>query len=610
MMERRDSIQFTSKFATTYSRLFQGISADQLAPNHDLDRFWSELLDLDVDRDFLATKLNDARKDDCLSRLKPFLNALVDACIRTIRSEETDDTKKSHAASTLGVVSRCLLSKNLAGWEVMELFAGGVSDSDRVFNGLTSAIDEVLGNTTHSASLRHEVLQMAVIFVCGISQLSPGAYFLRHDHFPSIVTTITSPDTEQYTFEAALLLALLANFHKSDAAKLNPYLRCIRETTNEDLMRGICWAANFAAAAVVRAYQNISDDSPPSLSSTFGSLLLALRPDRALATKPVDPPRELFENQPIEACVILLPIFEFLHGSVTFRKVFADTLTTHVEKKTSTPIPPLPITLLSLASESDEILGALRAETNENIRLCRQRLPPLPPFQPPKPPLCGLLDCCILWVRHNLHRKLEVQCYLTCISATYRVLWFLQREHVRLDYHWQELWRALILLLDFLASKLDSLTTTGGVEQLTQETLLLIDFALCRSEQLLPSPQTVHELVYEVVRSADVFRKQQALLDKLANPHVDNSKRHSGSRPRASQALTNIITLAEQYETKLKEAGVRSANQGLRAVAKEIEKDGLSYGTGLHGTDDPPKLSEDVVGFIRFAYADGMALMP
>lgn len=91
-----------------------------------------------------------------------------------------------------------------------------------------------------------------------------------------------------------------------------------------------------------------------------------------------------------------------------------------------------------------------------------------------------------------------------------------------------------------------------------------------------------------MVRSADVFRKQQALLDKLANPHDGNSKRHSGSRPRASQALTNIVSLAEQYETKLKEAGVRSANQGLRAVAKEIEKDGLSYGTDLHGTDDPP----------------------
>lgn len=77
----------------------------------------------------------------------------------------------------------------------------------------------------------------------------------------------------------------------------------------------------------------------------------------------------------------------------------------------------------------------------------------------------------------------------TCVRACYRVLWYLQKERARLgtlgcvriavilrsahdgctDYHWQELWRALVLLLDFLASKLESLTTTGGVEQLAQE---------------------------------------------------------------------------------------------------------------------------------------------
>ena len=55
-----------------------------------------------------------------------------------------------------------------------------------------------------------------------------------------------------------------------------------------------------------------------------------------------------------------------------------------------------------------------------------------------------------------------------------------------------------------------------------------------------------------------------------------------------SQALENVLAVAEHYETKLREAGVRSANQGLRAVAKEIEKDGLSYGEDLHGLDDPP----------------------
>lgn len=37
------------------------------------------------------------------------------------------------------------------------------------------------------------------------------------------------------------------------------------------------------------------------------------------------------------------------------------------------------------------------------------------------------------------------------------------------DYEWVELWRAIFAVLEFLASKLDHLTTTGGVENLVQE---------------------------------------------------------------------------------------------------------------------------------------------
>ena len=93
---------------------------------------------------------------------------------------------------------------------------------------------------------------------------------------------------------------------------------------------------------------------------------------------------------------------------------------------------------------------------------------------------------------------------------------------------------------------------------------------------------------YEVVFSADVFRKQQALLEKLSSPHPTSpSKRSSVAQSRASQALANILAVARHYETKLSEASIRSASQGLRAVAKEIEKDGLNYGLDVHGADDP-----------------------
>jgi len=49
-----------------------------------------------------------------------------------------------------------------------------------------------------------------------------------------------------------LLLSILGNFHKSDAAKLNPYLQRIRQTDDKELMRKISWASNFAIDAAVK----------------------------------------------------------------------------------------------------------------------------------------------------------------------------------------------------------------------------------------------------------------------------------------------------------------------------------------------------------------------
>lgn len=38
-----------------------------------------------------------------------------------------------------------------------------------------------------------------------------------------------------------------------------------------------------------------------------------------------------------------------------------------------------------------------------------------------------------------------------------------------IDYHWSQLWKAIVGLLDFLGGKTDELTSTTGVEQLLQE---------------------------------------------------------------------------------------------------------------------------------------------
>ena len=137
---------------------------------------------------------------------------------------------------------------------------------------MISTIADCVCDGVASPELKHTALQLALGLVAGLAQLSPGAYFLRMDLFPAIVDVrhvhprdiasrpdapflqqiILGIETQRYTFEAILLLALLANFHKSDAAHQNPYVAQIKQTASRDLLQRIAWAANFAVEAVVK----------------------------------------------------------------------------------------------------------------------------------------------------------------------------------------------------------------------------------------------------------------------------------------------------------------------------------------------------------------------
>ncbi|KAF8899008.1 hypothetical protein BD779DRAFT_1486579 [Infundibulicybe gibba] len=504
MNRGRRSYQFSSTFAW-----------------HNPAEFFSKLLELDVDREYLQNSVNNVSSDALLHDLKPSLNMLFRMCLTHARTTPYDDIKRANALTTFTALTLSVLGKNLSGWEIMEVMAGGVHQSDEFF----------------TVCIRHQVLQLALTFMCGVTQLSPGAYFLRRDLFPSIIIFIKSPDTQRYTFEAILLLAILANFHKSDAAKLNPYLQRIRDTRDEDLMRKICWASNFALDAAIKTYQQISDDSvSPTLSKTLGSMIASWRPDRALASTQVDPPRELFKNHsrlPPPPCTLLsLSSYLLTHAGST-------------ASLRSTAYANLSLNILLLLAEDDKIMSVLSKSSTSNIRLCRQRLPPLPIPKSGRAPTCALLDCCILWLRHNLQKQLDAHAYTICIWICHRVIWYLQRERIRLDYEWIELWISIIGLLKFLTTKLDSLTTTGGVERLVRETVLLLDLCLFGTETYLPTPQSIHEFV---------VRRQTSLLNSLG-------------------------TNAEQ---KLSEAGTRTAKEAMGIVAREIEVNGLQAGRPSH----------------------------
>lgn len=112
------------------------------------------------------------------------------------------------------------------------------------------------------------------------------------------------------------------------------------------------------------------------------------------------------------------------------------------------------------------------------------------------------------------------------MRTCHRTIWFLQKEHIRpgmsscprlgrllmqTDYHWLQLWKAIIGLLDFLGVKLDELSSITGIEQLLQEvcctlcsisgdsslaqSLILLDIVSTKAEAFLSSPEAIHEFI-------------------------------------------------------------------------------------------------------------------
>ncbi|KAF9535662.1 hypothetical protein CPB83DRAFT_888345 [Crepidotus variabilis] len=631
-------LQITSKFASLYSKLLQGLSPSQITPSQSTDRFYADLLDLRVDRPFLTGELNKLSKDLCLG--KPFLSEFFGICVQYIRTAEHEDIKKGHALDTLTVLLSSILAKNLSGWEVMDVLAGSVAQSDTVFKLFTETLDILIGDSSAPAPLRHQALQLALTYMCSVAQLSSGAYFLQRDFFPSLALLVKAPDTEQYTFEAILLLAILANYHKSDAAKLNLYLKRISDSTDGDFMRKLCWASNFTLQSSLTAYQDTQDDSAPtSIVSSLSSAMTRLRPDRILALSPLFSPsnQDKIKIQPVQATVVLLPVYEFLRGNPLFTTVLLEDLVAPAAD--TNQITSLPCTLISLSSylfshassisttrslgyaslalntllslvENGVVMQFMTQTTLPSIRLCRQKLPLLALPRSSEAPVCAILDCCVLWLRHNLQKRLEVQSYTICTWICFRIIWFLQSRRVRLNYNWTELWISLIGVLGFLSSKMDSLYTTGGVELLVSETIRLLDFALCTSEAYLPSPRAVHELIYELLRSADIFRKQSSLLKSLALPYTNSTRPFYGNDP-IDDTLGHLLTVVEFYAERIsvKGAGIGNPDDVMRIVADEIEANGIHDARELREST-PLTRSQDVLDFARIACGDVLALIP
>ncbi|KAG8731690.1 hypothetical protein FRC12_019617 [Ceratobasidium sp. 428] len=449
-------------------------------------------------------------------------------------------------------------------------------------------------------------------------------------------------------------------------------------------MQRLLWVARFAFTRTVKAYRDLYDDTPPSFASTVTSIFSVFRP--SLATTEPPPMKEIFCNQPIEAAVILFPLFEFLSQNQAFRALFAqsvhpDPIELHALRppssrpqsprrpslgsprhSISTPLGSPRVRpgslimagrsasmvsvvqkaqaqtqlqqndvqcaaeLMSMASyvlahagttgvgggrteayarlaldtiqqsvSDEEIIRTMCSpptKDDKEVWICRQKLPLLPLRTGPAPLVCSVMDACVLYLRHNLSKRLECGSYLACLNIIHHVVFFLQIERIRIDYHWDELWRAIIAVLVFVLSKQDTLTQgTTAIEGVIAEAIVVLDLAIARADGFLPTPESVHRLVYEAVRASSTLRD--------LNKQKQNAK--------FARGLQDLLMTTDYYESQLE--GTGSADEVMRVLAREIEKDGV-HGVSAREREEPGPASDlGDAAFVRWACADGLALV-
>lgn len=197
------------------------------------------------------------------------------------------------------------------------------------------------------------------------------------------------------------------------------------------------------------------------------------------------------------------------------------------------------------------------------------------------------------------------------INILQRVLGYLCINRTRLEYDWKALWSATLGLLNFLASKAQSIPTSIEIEGLIEETVAFLEFVLSRSGNILPSAKALHEFIYELIRFADGIRKLRAdVRDSVMVVSSPSNRTTWVSKRTSEERLSNIIDIVSFYENKISNAKAGTAKDAMRVVAQDIERQGLHGVKSINVDSEPPKRGEDAIGFIRYGYNDILALMP
>ncbi|KAL2265841.1 hypothetical protein VTJ83DRAFT_6941 [Remersonia thermophila] len=562
-------------------RLYEALFKDDSDETERSEGFWKEFFLLRPDRPSLREILDDIDPNELL-QLEHQTRQLFARAVGALRNPF--GVADLHALDTLSVFMASVLGKKYTNpsSDIIELLAG-LDRIDTVFADFVAALETLIragrnsaheccpngighagqaeaqgsrtaAQCTYTADLQQKAVEVALAVASGAYQTSLLSYFMQRDLFPAIINCIQSQTTTPSASASStglsrpfMLLGLLANYNKFEFQ--NPYQMRLNDFVNERVIRGIVHGIGQACRRLRTQYTDVQDDLPEgwTLAATLSRIGLgAIAPGGRPPPKPAfdaETAKKMFSELPGQEAAVLLSTYDFTHANKLFSMEFVTWTPTepkgeetpfasflsvtsyllqhaHLSQRT-TLYAHLNLMIFRLLVEDPALCRRMSSdESKTSVRLCRQRSPYLPLVRGERVLATAVMDVMVDAINHNLRRRLDVGLYALCAGILLRVVGFLSRSRTRLEYHWNELFRALLSLVRFLTTYAADLRMLPRVETVLDLVVNLLALGLSQGETFLPTPAAYDDLFYKVVESGEVlvkFRDTWGLSNRPSN---------------------------------------------------------------------------------------------
>ncbi|KAK4121910.1 DUF1741-domain-containing protein [Parathielavia appendiculata] len=565
----------------------------QLHPTETSEGFWKEFFLLRPDRPSLWHILDDIRPNDLL-HLEHQTRQLFAQAIAALKHPY--GIADLHALDTLSTFMVAVLGKKYTNpsSDIIELLAG-LDHIDTVFAEFVGALDSLIRNgrssgneccpngighvgqeqsrlgnrasCTYTADLQQRAVEVALAVTSGAYQTSLLTYFIQRDLFPAIINCIQSQtsNTPPRRTSPFLLLGLLANYNKFEFQ--NPYQMRLNDFVNDRIIRGIVQCVGETCQRLRAQYIDVQEDLPEgwTLAGTLNKIGLGvIAPGGKPPPKPVyddETAKKMFAELPGQEAAVLLATYDFTHANKLFslelvtwtpdksqEQPFASFLSltsyllhhAYLSQRT-TLYCHLTLMIVRLLIEDPILCKRICSDDSAlPVRLCRQRSPYLPLVRGERVLAASLMDTMIGAITHNLRRRLDAGLYTLCVGILLRVIGYLSRSRTRLQYHWAELFRALLSLVRFLTTYAADLKGLPHIDTLLDHVVNLLALGLSAGETFLPTPAAYDDLFYKVVETGEVLVRFRDVYG-LAN--------------RASNSIDTLVNVSTHYKEMLADGG-------------------------------------------------------